>query len=94
MAIKIIEGWVIMQAVAKKTVGFKGDGRDPRWFGVYAQKDECRDALVRLIKSIKHEQSIGARTKDNLNPETGLDFYIQKVELNFDDKDIKKRGWQ
>ena len=88
-----IEGYIIMQAEAKKFVGLKGDGNSPNWFAVYTTKEEARMWLKGLLQQIAHEQSIGWRTPDNLVKETGLDFLIQKVEINIPTDEAVKRGW-
>lgn len=87
------EGWVIAQAVALKFMGLKGDGNDPRYYRVYANKEEARDSLASLLYNIKQEQGIGWRTKDNLEPKKSLDFYIQKIYTELPIDEMEKRGW-
>ena len=63
---------------------------------VFSTKLEAREWLAGLIKQIKYEQSIGERSKDNLNKKEKLDFYIGKVFIVASkeaEREMKKRGW-
>ena len=90
--------YVVMQAVGKEFKGFKPIIVDKEIGGTYnflvfSTKESARDYLIALLKKIKHEQSNGIRTKDNLDPKTGLDFIIQKAELIIPSDMMSKKGW-
>lgn len=64
---------------------------------IFSIKEEAEDWLRNLIIQIKHEQGIGIRTANNLNPKESLDFYIGEVELSITEKSLqqmKERGWK
>lgn len=73
----------------------------PWYFGLFFKPRnlvnmEAEDFLARVIREIKHEQSIGIRSADNLDPKEKLDFFICSVVLLVREKeseDMEKRGW-
>lgn len=89
--------WAVYQAVGKKSPGIKmvltNHGQLPT---IFFDVESARDYLRILLMQIDHEQSIGWRTKRNLDPtfEGGLDFVICPVDIVVDLKFFEKRGWE
>lgn len=89
-----ISAYVILQAEKLIFKGIKGSGNDDGKAYLYSDEETARDFLRKLIVQIKHEQSIGWRTKDNLIPDQSLDFLIEKVEIEIPEENINKRKWK
>lgn len=89
------KGWTIAQAYKKEFQGFKPHLEDNQYACLfYTRKEDAREALVKLMANWQHEQSIGWRTKDNFDKETGLDFLITEIEFEAKDEPMLKRGWK
>ena len=90
-------GFGVMQAVGLKTVGLKAfDMPFARVISTFPTREDARSYLLEVIKTVKHEQSLGLRTKRNLDPkfEGGLDFYISEIVIVVPKEPLRKRGWQ
>lgn len=93
-----MNAYAVMQAVAlgkDGNIGIKSF-QVPQWgnsMAIFPAKEDARNYLAGLLKTIHHEQSIGWRTKDNLVKETGLDFCIVEIQTYVDIDPLIKRGW-
>ncbi len=88
------EGWIILQAVAKKTIGIKGDGLHDNFMKVYATKEDAKDFLMKVIRDVQKGIRAGLRSTDNLDKEKSLDWLIEKITLRIPTKNMKHRGWE
>ena len=61
---------------------------------LYTDKETARDFLRQLVSQVRHEQSIGWRTPNNLDPKESLDFLIQKVTVEIPETEMVKKGWK
>lgn len=86
--------WAVLQAEA---LDFKGPKVYESSFGpmpaVFVSKESAREYLRTLLVQIKHEQSIGWRTEDNLERDKKLDFYIREVSVSIPQEVLTERGW-
>ena len=91
-----LQAYVVLQAEA---LGFKGikTFTDPNFtttMAVFPTKEDARNYLARVLQGIDHEQGIGWRTNDNLDPKKKLDFLITECTLEFDDSQLRHRSWK
>lgn len=56
--------------------------------------EDARNYMAQLISTIKHEQGIGWRTKNNLNPEESLDFLLLPIYIQVSAEKMIERGWK
>ena len=77
--------YAVFQAEALKLKGLKFVDFTRGILTIFAKKENARDWLAGLVKTIKEEQKLGLRTKDNLVKETGLDFLIAPITVSAKD---------
>ncbi len=90
--------WGVMQAVGLKQVGIKAMDT-PNGFRIistFPTKEDARAYLLSVLDTVKREQKLGIRSKENLDPkfEGGLDFFISPVVLVVHSKPLLARGWE
>lgn len=92
----ICKAFVVLQAESQEFKGLKTfqDFRIGNVLAAFPAIEDAKNYMVDLIKNIRQDQSIGWRTKNNLDKKTGLDFLIQEVDISIDTEDMESRGWK
>ena len=90
--------YAVFQAekLGEKGISFKYKNGIQGAITIFTTHIEARDWLKNLLVAIAHEQSIGWRTADNLDPSKKLDFYIGTLNVELTPEttnDMKSRGW-
>lgn len=89
-----IKVWVITQALAKEYQGIKTNDPDQIRGMYFPTEEDARNYLKQVIMRRKDEVRLGIRNKDNLDPETCLDFAICSAFLCIERTKMDKKEWK
>lgn len=88
----------VFQAVGLKQTGIKAFDTPNGWRAIssFPTKEDARRYLQGVLRTVRREQAMGIRSKENLDPKYsgGLDFAILPIIITTLKRPMAGRGWE